>query len=224
MSDVDTETLAEQVIEELDPGQVIDNKVILSRRQLVAIAGSGLSAGALAALGLEEASAQTGPVGQVGTSSEPVDSYIWDLDVQNGADFNGNPLNNVGAGDIEQANIGAGLSPSATASVAQIVSAGELFGSETVSIADDENIVICSASESRPILALAANRTDNAGVVVTNAGGGTELHSPNPSGEWSPSDTDGDNCVFASGGDLVLKNRTGTTKDYEVIALRAGII
>jgi hypothetical protein len=98
MSDVDTETLAEQVVEELDPGQVIDNKVILSRRQLVAIAGSGLSAGALAALGLEEASAQSGPAGQQGTDSEPNDMFAWDLDIDNVMSHNGdNALIDVAA-------------------------------------------------------------------------------------------------------------------------------
>jgi hypothetical protein len=72
MSDTDTAALAEQVIEELDPGTVIEDKVILSKRQLIAIAGSGLGAGALAAIGADEATAQSA-AGQVGTSSEPVD-------------------------------------------------------------------------------------------------------------------------------------------------------
>jgi hypothetical protein len=100
----DTEALAEQVVEELDPGQIIDNKVILSRRQLLAIAGSGLGAGALAALGVDEAAAQTGPAGQQGTSSEPNDMYAWDLNVANQVTSNlpmgGNDLTDVGAASI----------------------------------------------------------------------------------------------------------------------------
>lgn len=78
----DIDAVAERVLERLDPGTVIDDKIILNRRQLLAIAGSGLGAGALAALGVEEASAQTGPAGQVGTDAEPVDVFAWDLDVQ----------------------------------------------------------------------------------------------------------------------------------------------
>jgi len=71
-SDADISELARQVVDELDPGSTIGDKIVLSRRQLVAIAGGGLSAGALATLGVSEAEAQTA-AGQVGTSTEPVD-------------------------------------------------------------------------------------------------------------------------------------------------------
>ena len=79
----DIDAVADAVLERLDPGTVIDDKIILSKRQLLAIAGSGLGAGGLAALGISEASAQTGPAGQVGTDTEPVDVQAWDLNVAN---------------------------------------------------------------------------------------------------------------------------------------------
>ena len=78
----DIDAVADAVLERLDPGTVIDNKIILSKRQLLAIAGSGLGAGGLAALGISEASAEEA-AGQVGTDTEPVDVQAWDLDVAN---------------------------------------------------------------------------------------------------------------------------------------------
>ena len=100
----DIDAVADAVLERLDPGTVIDNKIILSKRQLLAIAGSGLGAGGLAALGISEASAE-GAAGQVGTDTEPVDVEAWDLNVQNGATFNGSDVKGVGVMDVEEATI-----------------------------------------------------------------------------------------------------------------------
>ena len=69
--EIDTDELAAAVVAELDPGQRIGDKIILSKRQLLAIAGAGLSAGALAQFGISEAEAQEA-AGAVGTSSDPV--------------------------------------------------------------------------------------------------------------------------------------------------------
>ena len=79
----DIDAVADAVVERLDPGTVIDNKIILNRRQLLAIAGSGLGAGGLAALGISEVSGQTGPAGQQGTEEEPNNMWAWDLNVAN---------------------------------------------------------------------------------------------------------------------------------------------
>ena len=67
----DMSALAREVVRELDPGTVIDDKVVLSRRQALGVASGALSLGAIAGWGSEEASAQA--AGQVGTDSEPVD-------------------------------------------------------------------------------------------------------------------------------------------------------
>jgi hypothetical protein len=64
---------AEQIVKELDTGRIGDSdRFMLSRRQLAVIAGSGLGAGALASLGIEEVEAQTA-TGTIGTASQPVD-------------------------------------------------------------------------------------------------------------------------------------------------------
>ena len=75
MSDTDSDPnvskLAREVIDELDSGRYGD-KFVFNRRQVIALAGAGLSVGALTTLGVDEATAQEA-VGQVGTASEPVD-------------------------------------------------------------------------------------------------------------------------------------------------------
>jgi len=73
-ADPDTSELARAVIKELDTGTVVEDKIVVSRRGLTALIGAGLGAGALATLGIDEASAQTA-AGAVGTSSEPVDVF-----------------------------------------------------------------------------------------------------------------------------------------------------
>jgi len=71
-TDPDTSELARAVIKELDPGTVIEDKYVLSRRQVIALSSGALSLGALAGFGSSSADAQSA-AGQVGTSSEPVD-------------------------------------------------------------------------------------------------------------------------------------------------------
>jgi hypothetical protein len=64
----------EQIAAELDTGKIAEDRFMLTRRQLAAVAGSGLGAGALGALGIGDAEAQTsGQAGTIGTSSQPVD-------------------------------------------------------------------------------------------------------------------------------------------------------
>jgi hypothetical protein len=70
MSDqIDPDTLA-AALERIDPGTRIGDRIVLSKRQVIALAGSSLGVGALAQFGISEAEAQA--AGQVGTSSDPV--------------------------------------------------------------------------------------------------------------------------------------------------------
>lgn len=68
----DVSELAREVVAELDPGTVIDDKLILSRRQALAIATGAVSASALLGFGVGGAQAQQA-AGKVGTKSEPLD-------------------------------------------------------------------------------------------------------------------------------------------------------
>jgi len=73
-------------------------KMLPGRRNVLKGAGL-LTGGALAgAAATERAEAQTGPAGQVGTSSEPVDAFAWNLDIDNVMSHNGdNALIDVAA-------------------------------------------------------------------------------------------------------------------------------
>jgi hypothetical protein len=80
-ADQDTSDLAREVIKELDTGTVIDDKIIVSKRGLLTLIGSGLSVGALLTLGVDETQAQQA-AGQVGTSDEPVDVFATGNNVE----------------------------------------------------------------------------------------------------------------------------------------------
>jgi len=68
----DVSELARSVVQELEPGTMIEDKLILSRRQALAIATGTVSASALLGFATGTADAQSA-AGQVGTSSQPID-------------------------------------------------------------------------------------------------------------------------------------------------------
>ena len=79
------------------------DRVVLSRRQFAAAATGTLGAGALMALGVDEASAQA--AGQQGTASSPNDMFAYDLNVANSVTsslpMNGNDIENAGSVSTE---------------------------------------------------------------------------------------------------------------------------
>jgi hypothetical protein len=104
LSDDQLDQLAQQLAGRLPTGTHGDN-VVLSRRQFALAASGVLSAGALTALGVDEASAQAA-AGQVGTASEPVDAFAYNLDVANAVTsslpMNGNDIENAGSVSTEE--------------------------------------------------------------------------------------------------------------------------
>jgi len=79
-TDPDTSELARAVIQELDPGTIVDDKIVVSRRMAILVATGTVSAGALLGYGSGTASADV--VGQVGTSADRVDVFAGDVDLQ----------------------------------------------------------------------------------------------------------------------------------------------
>jgi len=73
-AELDAEAIAREAVTELDTGTTVGDKILISKRGLGALVAGGLSLGALATLGVDEATAQQA-AGQVGTSSEPVDVF-----------------------------------------------------------------------------------------------------------------------------------------------------
>jgi hypothetical protein len=99
LSDADRKALAADVAEELDTGRYGD-RFVLSRRQLLTIAGGSAGVAGLTALGVDPATAQSA-AGQVGTESSPENVFAYDLDVQGALqrelDAGGQAITNAGS-------------------------------------------------------------------------------------------------------------------------------
>jgi len=78
--ETDTSELAREVIKELDPGTIVDDKIVISRRMAILVATGSVSAGALLGYGSGTASADV--VGQVGTQQDRVDVFAGNVDLQ----------------------------------------------------------------------------------------------------------------------------------------------
>jgi len=85
LTDDELDALASKLAGRLPTGRHGDT-IVTTRRQLLAAAAGG-SAGVAALCA----------VGQVGTQSSPEDVFAYNLDVQNGAQFNGTDLSGVGS-------------------------------------------------------------------------------------------------------------------------------
>jgi hypothetical protein len=101
LTDDDLDRLASKLAGRLPTGRHGD-KIVTTRRQLLAAtAGGSAGVAALVKLGIDPATAQSA-AGQVGTASSPEDVFAYNLDVQNGAQFNGNDIGGVGSLSTEQ--------------------------------------------------------------------------------------------------------------------------
>jgi len=218
LSDDQLDQLAQQLAGRLPTGTHGD-RVVLSRRQFALAASGVLSAGALTALGVDEASAQA--AGQVGTASEPVDAFVYDLDVANAVTsslpMGGNDIENAGSVSIDSVDI---TNPTKIG-VVETWGEAQAIGSSRFTLTDDEKEVVSKGSEFGAATIFGVrNRSDNTGVVAVVAGTSVNLLISNTG--WSSSDTDGNSCIFNdANGDLVLKNRTGGSREYEAWALNA---
>jgi len=73
----DTDDLSEttrHVLAELEPGTVVDDRVILSTQQVAAIVGGGATLAGVLGLAVGSGSAQSG--GVLGSDSEPIDATL----------------------------------------------------------------------------------------------------------------------------------------------------
>jgi len=113
---INIDKLTEQVADRLSDQRQIGDKILVSRREAIALATGTISLGALGIGSTGTAQAATG--GTIGTSSNRVDIYAGDIDsnsltvdqtldlVQDGdLDLSGNNLTNVNALEVDSANI-----------------------------------------------------------------------------------------------------------------------
>ena len=73
MSD-ETDDLAQDVLDQLDPGTIIADRVILSKQQAAAIMGGGLTLAGV--LGVSAGSASAESDGVLGSDDEPIDATL----------------------------------------------------------------------------------------------------------------------------------------------------
>ena len=73
-SDPDVSTLTREVLADLDPGTIIDDRVILSKQQAAAIMLGGASLTGVLGLTAGSASAESG--GVLGSDDEPIDASL----------------------------------------------------------------------------------------------------------------------------------------------------
>ena len=74
MSD-DTDDLTQRVLDDLDPGTVINDRVILSKQQAVAVMTGGVTLAAVLGVTAGAASAESSE-GVLGTEEEPIDATL----------------------------------------------------------------------------------------------------------------------------------------------------
>jgi hypothetical protein len=194
---IDYDRLASKVAEEMDTGRIGEtDRFMLSRRQLAAVAGSGIGAGALASLGIGSVEGQTA-AGTIGTSSSPV---------------------NVEAQTVTTQDIDIGQNASRVSKISTLGPFTDVFSSNNFTLQDDSKEKIADLSSTRPAFIIAYNDTNLQSCLAFAAGGLVSIEAENPN-TWSGSDTDGDNCIFRdNNNDLVIKNRTGGSADYVITA------
>ena len=84
MSD-DTDDLTERVLDELEPGTVIDDRVILSKQQAAAVMTGGVTLAAVLGVTAGSASAQSSG-GVLGSDEEPIDATLGNYGSEQTAD------------------------------------------------------------------------------------------------------------------------------------------
>ena len=83
MSD-ETDDLTAQVLAELDPGSVIGDRVILSKRQAIAVMAGGVTLAGVLGATAGSASAESG--GVLGSDEEPIDASLGNFGSEETAD------------------------------------------------------------------------------------------------------------------------------------------
>ena len=84
MSD-DTDELTQRVLDELDPGTVINDRVILSKQQAVGIMTGGVTLAAVLGVTAASASAQSSE-SVLGTDEDPIDATLGNFGSEETAD------------------------------------------------------------------------------------------------------------------------------------------
>jgi len=141
-------------------------------------------------------------------------------------DLVNNTLLNVGAAgnDWTATKLATTTGASAVAEAVSVSSAGGKFSIRkggTVTLADDASSTLQTSVDAPDVcgIIMIRNDSDNDGALFTFAGASVTLLQADANGTWIASDTDTNNCVFVTGGNLVLRNRVGGEKGYRFTVL-----
>lgn len=114
LTEQDIERIANQAVEErLEEERTIGDKIIVSRREALALSAGSLGLGGLLTSSVGNARANAnGPQGRTGSLEEPSQIFAWDIDMQGDMDARGNDISNVGSlgvgrVDISDVDVGA---------------------------------------------------------------------------------------------------------------------
>jgi len=178
----------------------------VSRRDLLKTGGAltalGLGGGAAVGSASADASTSDGD-GNVGRPSDRYDGF-----------FDGVDANSV---SVDEANIG--TSTTGVTGVGQIGECGIIKTADSITVADDASeTLISSFGPGDHVAWVLINNNDGESAIVNASGAGASFSITG--GDWSTSDTDGNNCVFRDGDtNLVVKNRTGVARDYNLVLI-----
>jgi hypothetical protein len=231
--DIDIDELAEKVseridIDDLDTGKVSDDRWLLSRRQLAAIAGSAISAGTLASLGIGSADAQAAS-GQIGNSSNPVD--IESVDINNSG--------TISTTDIDVSGSAGSLNTDDISNSGQISSVEYLSSTDPLTLrpasADvgltqsrvslsDDSAATADASNSGILFITSREGQRGSGLFFTRFSGVTTIQTNNSTNQGSTTlsgttGPDGSLNVSRNGNTLNIENRTGRNEEYIIFQL-----
>lgn len=208
LSDAQLDQLAQRLAPHLPTGTHGDN-VILSRRAFAAAVGGTLGASGLVALGVDPAAAQA--AGQVGTSADPVDAFVYDLDVANALqsdlDAGGNSLTNVGS----------------------LSTGNSTKDSESYSLGDDESVDTYANNADHSLVFMSGDGSNNHALFTLQFNGitiamiGSNVTDQSNSDLTGTTGPDGSVNISQSSSILQVENRTGDPIEFDIVALsRAG--
>jgi len=177
----------------------LEQEVFPDRREILRKGAAAASLGAAGMIG--RASAAPGDDGETtwGSANNRDSWYADEIDA-----------NSV---STDSADIGANAS-----SIGSLTSIGssDITAGPTVTLADDAKEVIKDFQPPKMGLLLIQNDSDADHAIFATLS--TSISTIESRGPWATSDSDSNNCVFFDGNsDLVVKNRTGASKDFDLI-------
>lgn len=128
-----------------------------------------------------------------------------------------NDITNVGSLSTDELNIN--TPSSADSIVSNIGPTGFIRSSDTFTLADDTQQSIHSGAADTASIVVVNDESGNLEAIFAHSG--SSLTKLDGNADIVTSDTDGKHCVLYDTGDIVVKNRTGSSNDYTALVIGA---